>query len=159
MPGLQVSVTYFSLPIQRFFLILQAVQFAYISLSYFSSTFNNKFPVLEALFKPEFASLCTRSGCWQSIVPFPGSLYSAIFMLCIFTLFFRPGRELRLVILFMALIQIFMATVRLFIVPQQFYPEGVALQASLLQFSIGAVLVVVCLLPYPQLKVGREDAG
>jgi hypothetical protein len=77
-----------TLPAQRILLVLNAIQLAYGGFSYFHSTVENKFPVLEGLFNPEIANVCTVSGCWQLIVPFLGSTYSSIVILSILALFF-----------------------------------------------------------------------
>ena len=149
------SLKRLSLPIQKGLLVLQIIQFAYISISYFTSTFENRFSVLDALFEPELSNVCTNTGCWQSMVPFPASLYVSFLLLCVFALVFRPGRELRLVFVVLASTQIFMGLVRLFVVPGHFYPEGTALQASLIQFVIGMVLLGASLLPYPKSEPGQ----
>lgn len=140
----------FTLRTQRALLLLQAVQFAYIGARYFISTANNRFPVLESLFRPEISSVCTDTGCWQSMVPFPGSLYCSILLLCVLALLFRPGLELRIVLVFLSSTQIFMGIVRVAVVPDEFYPEGVAMNASAMQFAVGTVLLVASGLPYPE---------
>ncbi|MEO1656631.1 MAG: hypothetical protein AAFR65_02830 [Pseudomonadota bacterium] len=114
------------------------------------STFQNDFPILGALFTHDLSTACTNTGCWQSMVPFPASLYCSMMLLCVFALFFRPGRELRLIFVFLASTQIFMGIVRLFVVPAHFYPEGAAMQASTIQFVIGSILLGASLLPYKE---------
>ena len=138
----------FTLPAQRFLIGLNAIQFGYVAFNYIRSTLENKFPVLERLFTAEMANTCTVSGCWQSIVPFLSSTYSSIVIISILALFFRPGRELRLVILAIASVHIVMASIRLSIVPSQFYLEGAAMRTSALQFLFGGLLVISSALPY-----------
>ncbi|BFM14532.1 hypothetical protein R50073_07150 [Maricurvus nonylphenolicus] len=141
-----------TLPLQRILLGLQAIQFFYLSFSYLNGTYVNQFDMLERLFKGELAQICTTTGCWQSLTPFVGSLYGSVAILCVLALFFRAGRELRLVIINIASVQIVMATVRLAIVPADFYPDGMQWQLSLTQFVIGALLLLAAALPYPQSK-------
>ncbi|GEM_PF-3458839 len=137
-----------TLPVQRTLLVINAVQLGYIAFGYFYGTYVNSFPILEKLFSFEISSVCTTSGCWQSIVPFLGSTYSSIVVLSVLALFFRPGRELRLVLLGIASMHLLMGITRLSVVPSQFYLEGAALGASSFQFLLGILLVISSLLPY-----------
>jgi len=144
----KMPILKFTLPAQRFLLGGNAIQLSYIALNYISGTLKNKFPVLERLFTAEVANTCTVSGCWQSIVPFLSSTYISIAIISILALFFRPGRELRLVIFGIASVNIVMATIRLSIVPSQFYLEGAAMRLSAIQIFFGSLLVISSVLPY-----------
>ena len=141
---------------QRVLMGLNAIQLVYLSSSYINSTLENKFPVLEGLFTPAIANICTTSGCWQSIIPFFASTYGALALLSVVALFFRPGRELRLVILAAASMHCLMAAIRLFIVPSAFYLEGAAARASAGQLIFGGLLVLSCILPYPRPAMGER---
>lgn len=141
-----------SLPIQRIILVLQGVQIFMIARQYLSSSANNDFEWLGTMFTGELSQQCSTSGCWLSLTPFLGSLYLTFAALCIFALFFRPGRELRLAIVTIALVHISMATTRVFLALPEFYLAGVLEQLSNKQFIAGAVTLVVALLPYH-----RED--
>ncbi len=143
-----------TLPVQKLLIGFNALQMGYLSVSYFNSTFANAFPVLDKLFKPEFSNTCTVSGCWQSIVPFLGSTYASIVLISLLMLFFRPCRELRLAIVGLASVHLIMATVRLTVVPGDFYQDGAAIQASMMQVVVGGLLVVSALLPY-----GEKGSG
>lgn len=137
----------YSTTVQKIALSLNALQLGYLALSYFHSTMDNSFPVLESLFKPEFAQICTTSGCWQSIVPFLGSTYLSIALISLLALFFRAGRELKLMLIGLAGVHLVMATVRLTLVPAEFYIEGAALDTSLMQYLIGSLLLATVFLP------------
>lgn len=144
-----LSISRYSHIVQRCFLVLQALQFGYLSYGYLGGTANNKFGVLEQFFNAEISRTCTDSGCWMSLTPFIGSLYASAAMLSVFALFFRPGRELRLVLLNIALVHLLMAAARFAFAAPQFYPEGVLTQLSLIQIAVGAVLIFLAVLPYP----------
>ena len=81
------------------------------------------------------------------------STYLSIAIISLLALFFRPGRELRLLILGLASVHWVMAIIRVTIAPAELYIDGAATAASSVQALIGALLVVAALLPYPKQSV------
>jgi len=148
-----MAISRLTLSIQRLVVGLSGLQMAYFAWSYITGSSRNTFPILEQLFKPEFAAEFTESGSWQSIVPFLGSTYLSIAIISLLALFFRPGRELRLLILGLASVHWVMAIIRVTIAPAELYIDGAATAASSVQALIGALLVVAALLPYPKQSV------
>lgn len=148
-----MKMTSMTLIAQRTLLALNVLQMTYLAIGYLKGTLFNQYPVLEALFKPEVANVCTKSGCWQSIVPFLGSMYLATALISILALFFRAGRELKLTLVGLASVHIFMATIRLTIAPSHMYIEGAAMQASTVQFIVGGVMLLSAAIPYAKNRV------
>lgn len=143
-----MKLSYVTLPLQRLLIALSGLQLGYFAFSYLKDGYNNSFPLLEKLFKQELAANFTSSGAWQSIVPFLGSTYLSIALISLFALFFRAGRELRLMLVGLSSVHLFMGIIRLTIAPQEFYLESAALTASNAQFVIGGLMLISALLPY-----------
>ncbi len=147
-----MTISTYTLPIQRFLICLNIVQSSYMVVRYFRGAFNNKFSILEGMFNSEMVDACTISGCWRSIVPFLGSTYISIVVFSVVALWFRPGRELRLILIGLASVHIVMAIARLLVIPPEFYLEGVAMQASTFQFVVGILILISSTLPYSQTR-------
>lgn len=134
--------------IQRSLLLLNAMQLTYLGAGYLNGAFTNQYPILERLFKPEIASVCTSSGCWQSILPFLGSMYLSTAFISILALFFRSGREMMLMMFGLASVHLLMATIRLAIAPSHMYINDTAIQASAIQLFVGLVMLLCAIMPY-----------
>ena len=124
------------------------MQFAFLSHGYLTGTAANSFTMFENLFRGELSDVCTETGCWASLAPFVGSLYASVALFCLLALFFREGRELRLVIIGVGGASVFMAVARYLLAYPEFYPEGVLLKLSVTQLTIGGFVALSSLLPY-----------
>lgn len=140
----------YSVHIQKLILALQAIQFGFLSRGYLSGTANNNFTLFDSLFTGELSRICTQTGCWSSLAPFVGSLYASVVFMCLMGMAFRPGRELRLLVIGVAGVSIFMAISRYVLATPAFYPEGVLERLSLSQLLVGGVVMLVAFLPYSQ---------
>lgn len=141
---------------QKTAVMLSAVQTGYLSFSYLVGSINNSFPVLERLFNTETSLQFTESGCWKSIMPFLASTYISITLISILVLFFRRGRELKLIVLGIASVHIAMATIRLGVAPSEFYQSGAALTASTVQFVVASLLLATLLLRSPKVLIADD---
>lgn len=134
--------------VQRSLILVSAAQTAYLAFSYVSGSRKNSFAVLEGLFDAQAAADFTQSGCWQAMMPFVASTYISLTIISVMALFFRPGRELRLMLLGLSSVHLVMAIVRLTIGPIELYQDGAALGASSFQFVMAALMAGAAMLPY-----------
>lgn len=131
---------------QKTTVLLSALQTGYLSFSYLAGSINNSFSVLERLFNTETSLQFTESGCWKSIMPFLASAYISITLISILVLFFRGGRELKLIVLGIASVHIVMAAIRLSVASPEFYQQGAALTASTVQLAMAGLLLATLLM-------------
>lgn len=132
---------------QKTAVTLSAMQTAFLAFSYSQGSIKNSFPVLERLFNAESTLRFTESGCWQAMMPFLASTYISLTVISLLVLLFRPGRELRMMVIGIASVHAVMAYIRLDLAPTDLYQPGAAAGASTVQFIMAGVLLITAVLP------------